>query len=142
MATQSAIVIVSATMGLLVLPVLVLSPPLFEAADSAVQDVPDAAGFSEAAQSGMLSFGLRCAECHGPGGGGTEQGPSLITKTYSADFSDAPAFWTGPGGSIPAHRDFRLRAERYGRLGVNELAMLAAFLEEQRKARFAEDAAD
>ena len=58
---------------------------------------------SEKAESGAISFGVHCVQCHGPDASGTDRGPSLIHRIYESrhhgDFSFVRAVTLG----VPQH---------------------------------------
>ena len=80
----------------------------------------------------MMTFGNRCASCHGVGAQGTSVAPGLLDREYATDFRNAPAFHSAVGRPVPAHMEF-IDRQKTGRIRFNDLELMAKFLREARR---------
>lgn len=128
-----ALIIVAVTVAMVLLPVWLLAPPLFVPDTRTDGELLANWNFSDPGRAGMLTFSARCADCHGVRGQGTESGPSLLNRSYSADFREAPAFHNAVRAPIQAHQDFIRIVGGANETDFNDLELLGKFLREARR---------
>lgn len=128
---RTLIVIVVICIVMILLPIWWLTPPLM-VEEPENDEVVIVRNLSEPAQAGRMTFGAQCAQCHGKSAEGGAA-PGLLDRVYAVDFRDAPAFHSKAQSAIPEHDAFMKRTQGYGRLGFNDLEMMAKFLREMRR---------
>jgi mono/diheme cytochrome c family protein len=66
-------------------------------------DVARPEQLSAVAQNGKILFTANCAQCHGPNGGGTDQGPPLVHDIYNPGHHADYAFVLAARTGVRAH---------------------------------------
>lgn len=54
-------------------------------------------------EEGEVKFNAHCAQCHGPRGRGTDQGPPLVHKIYEPSHHGDGAFYHAAANGVRAH---------------------------------------
>lgn len=95
------------TRQIIVLAALVLSIPLVAfgvpAAQRAVYDNPVEPKMTPELNLGKMSFDAYCALCHGKTAGGTDKGPTFISRIYHPAHHGDRAFMIAPKQGAKAH---------------------------------------
>lgn len=52
---------------------------------------------------GKLNYGFYCAACHGKTAGGTDNGPTFISRIYHPGHHGDPSFYRAPKQGVRAH---------------------------------------
>lgn len=117
---------------------MVLDPPLSSPETAEPFNYASSRVFSEPAVAGMVRFGNSCAECHGAKAEGTDRGPGLLDRSYTATFRESEAFHGAVGREIAAHRELLAMPGADPATHFNSLEMMGKFLREARKHHEAE----
>lgn len=117
---------------LLVLVGYIFTPPLRTVPPEELQKYAASQFLSEPALAGQLAFENKCSDCHGSNGGGSENAPSLLDRSYAADFRNVEVFHSSVVRDIPEHIAVLGDPGAKGALDFNKREFLAKYLREMR----------
>jgi mono/diheme cytochrome c family protein len=102
--------------------------------ESAANDGVTIPQLSALAVEGQAAFSANCAQCHGPNGGGTDQGPPLIHPIYEPNHHADMAFVLAARNGSRAHHWQFGNMPPQPQVSETEIAAIIQFVREVQRA--------